>query len=350
MDMKANSMRKYQDYVELFHSIFPILVILTFTALLIESFTFKGFIAKHILVSSNTFFMLYVISGIFIVISTSNSYRSNLINRVIANIFIVIYPLLVITHSYIRLLEVSNYPNYVFTKFHIQPENFFRLVVFSSILVVISILIKIRDRSKFKIRVEIQRVYKHLMFGTRHNKKEELIRLISYVICIVFIYYFNKNFNQILTENIRDLAFIFSHRNYSYEEKITHNWGYIYKYISFVKQHTPENASILIPPQKYPWLTIGNGGISKYFLYPRKIVSGNEFGDLENNKDVEYIFIAKGDASADEHNIYGWPKITIKGEKIWYYNADDNSIHEDQSGLYIPNTDWQNKGWGLIKL
>jgi len=65
------------------------------------------------------------------------------------------------------------------------------------------------------------------------------------------------------------------------EEKLNRSWGTYYKWVSFIRDKTPEDSLIILPPQSNKFPVIGNAGFSDYFIFPR-------FGANENNKKIAF--------------------------------------------------------------
>lgn len=116
----------------------------------------------------------------------------------------------------------------------------------------------------------------------------------------------------------------------SFDEKMRLKFGKFYDYMVFVKENTPENANIGIPPQKVPWLTTGNGAYVYYFLYPR-IPSNSPIDSLSNNPEMTHVLLVNGDSLEDKDSV--WPKFNLPVKNITYY----------------PSKNYLN-GWGIIEL
>ena len=118
--------------------------------------------------------------------------------------------------------------------------------------------------------------------------------------------------------------FLFRVRNFnsSYDDKMRFSVGTeFYDYTLFIKENTPEDAVILIPPQAYPWPQTGNAGYIRYFVFPRKVINGAEFEpgiNLEENK-IGYALFLWGDFPISEQgSTPGWPKFDLKAEYKLY--------------------------------
>jgi len=65
------------------------------------------------------------------------------------------------------------------------------------------------------------------------------------------------------------------------EEKLSHSWGTYYKWVSFIRDKTPEDSLIILPPQSDKFPAIGNAGLCDYFIFPR-------FGAHKNDRKIVF--------------------------------------------------------------
>ncbi len=141
-----------------------------------------------------------------------------------------------------------------------------------------------------------------------------------------------------------------------YELKIRHKLGpKVVDYYEFVKRKTPEKAKILIPPQGFPWPMTGNAAYSRYFLYPRHLISGKEKEpgiDLKKEK-IEYVLIIWGESGELQYDFtHGWPKFSVPAKRIIYkkptteiFNYEEIVLEKD-----FDPADIQEEWWGLIEV
>jgi hypothetical protein len=94
--------------------------------------------------------------------------------------------------------------------------------------------------------------------------------------------------------------------NWSYDQKMRSRWGEYYDLMSFLQQHTSADAVILLPPRP-------NANMDPYFLYPRKLIYGDESA-LQEHPEIDYIAI-DGE----------FPQFAVDGEKV---------MSNGQYGLY----------------
>jgi hypothetical protein len=296
--------------------IFPVLVTITYLFLLIESYKYSGFISKHIFIDSTYFLVVTLISAILLIGKEQN---------VIEVLFFkfnkfVILPVCVLIYLIMQLLESFHYNNYVFSTYHLQPSNFFYIVVFSSILGIVGKLI---------------------------NNKVQKLQFIVMVLPLLFI----SNITKVVDSAIASDVFVLSHLNYSYSDKLRNSWGIYYDYMEFIKKNTPEDSSILLPPKAYPWFLTGNIEFSRYFLFPRTLINGNEKDPRVSLDSVDYVLIDYGESQITQFGYTNiWPKFDIDGEYIIYWNPKDGSTKRSDTGKYSysaqDNTNW----WGIVKL
>jgi len=65
------------------------------------------------------------------------------------------------------------------------------------------------------------------------------------------------------------------------EEKLSHSWGTYYKWVSFIREKTPGDSLIILPPQSAKFPAIGNAGLCDYFIFPR-------FGATEIDRKIPF--------------------------------------------------------------
>ena len=174
------------------------------------------------------------------------------------------------------------------------------------------------------------------------------------VACTVIIILF-LNLKGIGPKNVlHNFIVRISNFNLSYDDKMRLNVGReFYDYTLFIKENTPEDAAILIPPQAYPWAQTGNAGYLRYFIFPRKVINGNEFEpgvSLKENKIGYALFLWSDDYPiAGKSSTPGWPKFNLKAEFKLYLLPDGTTkkVYGDFNQEEIRD----NKGLrGIIKL
>lgn len=298
--------------------VFPFMVLFTFVVLGLETYSYIGFIGKFILIDSRFFFNLSIFSAIFLIISGKKSYLSDLTFRLNSLVLIAGS----VTYLFLQFLEAQNFHNYVFSRYHIQPNNMLYIVILSLILAIIS---KLRLPKKFL-------------------NVSPYLSIIMVVTLVIFLNGMVETANAALYSDI----YIISHINKSYDYKMTERWGVYYQYIKFVKDNTPENSIILIPPKELPWLSTGNEGLDRYFLYPRRLINGN-LDEVSNTSNYDYAMLVWGEWNGAPKEKYGWPKASILAEKVIFFDPI-TSATKSVDGGYNLGGDSKYGEWGLIKI
>lgn len=296
----------------------PLLIVITYMFLVIESFSYIGFLRKYLLFDSRFFLVISLLSySLFLKyrLNSKDVYTKFLQMMSLSNkIFVV---LLVLVYIILQFIEAKNYNNYIFSNYHIQPDVFFNVVLFSILLVVIE-------------HINLKKIS-----FTQY--------ILGFFVLILLVNNINKTFNLVIKSNL----YILNNLSFDYDKKMNKTYGFYYDYMKFVREHTPEDARILTPPQEEPWDAEGNVALSRYFVYPRKLYNGSYNGvDLN---DVDYVMIAWGSWNIEDQSRYGWPKSKVKAEKIIYINPDNKVVNEYYEDF--DPSDLKNKGgWGLIKI
>lgn len=294
-------------------------LVVVFTLLFLEVFKYPGFLKKYV------FFDPFSIMGIYFVFYSV--YINRLLRKdilIIKYISVVLIIFCTVIYLFASCLNAIYYPNYFYYKYHVVPDLLINLIIFPSTI----LLINTGFISKYI-----------------HTFKHKAMMLASIFICIHIV----ASTSQTLNLVIKDTMFIIFHSQYSYEMKMKEFWGEYYNFIIFVKENTEENATILIPPQEYPWLFEGNGALDRYFLYPRKLLSASRIINVQEVGQVDYIIISKGFASQNIEEYELWPMQPIKSKSYLFVDLTKNTTTTYQ-GNYNVNDIGENTGWGLINL
>lgn len=320
-------MRK-KEIVNNFHKIstivfFPLWVLSAVVGA-VESVSYNGFFQKHF--GINFFWLLILLVCIGIVHLILKIFSKQPTDSKLFKAQTLALTCLI---GFYVLLKVANrftHANFVFSKIHIQPDNLFSLVLVFLIPFLISGIHAVLRSGKNKIAVTLTSL------------------------CLLLIGF---NFYKIYKTELWAIRFIVSNPLASYDDKMRRAVGPVfYNYTKFIVAHTPENASLLMPPQAFPWPQTGNGAFLRYFVYPRPLGNGKEFETPEEAGAItyDYVLLAWGETETTEGRYtHGWPKFDIPAEKIIFMN-EDGSYSGEVKGSYRYEDYKDKKVWGLIKV
>jgi len=318
---------------------FPFLVSLTFFFLFLETYLYIGFLRKFFLADSRFFLIVSIFSATTLVLLQKDvkiKTREKILNNLVFQLNTLLFPSVLIFYLIMQAAEVANYSNYVFSTFHLQPDNFFYIVVLSAGL----LLLDWAGEKKETVQLFSRRAGIFL----KDFKKRPTRSALKLAVIVLLLFYFIDNFTKTLNTAINSNIYILTHLNDSYDDKMRQKWGFYYDYMKFVKQNTPEDSIIVAPPMERPWLTTGNTGLNRYFLYPRRLVRGTYDSLPEENYD--FILITKGGWYTEDEGKYGWPKVEIKVNRVLYLDPLTRKVTIDS--YYDFEESLEKGGWGII--
>lgn len=300
--------------------LFCILWLISMALSIGEAFIYPGVFLRHTSINPLWIYLAMVVLGLIyrIFVRKVDDLIYKNLRRINNYLFFIISFLLVI----LNFLEKIHYPNYVFATFHIHPSG----LIFPLILTLIVLVISYRD-------------LKSLL-------KPNLL------IVLLILWILISNFIEISASFRKNLYFMIHNPLSSYDIKMRRKVGTkFYDYTQFIERNTPENAKILIPPMAYPWPQTGNLAYIRYFLYPRKIVSGLEDAPNMDLKEegIDYVLIAWGETpTAQPGFTHGWPKFDVSAERIIFLS---NSNEQTEIAKNYAYEEYKNQElWGLIKV
>lgn len=314
--------KKLKKFLKAGFVIIPYFYLGVFLMLLVESFTYIGFIKKHFFIDSSYIFIFSIVIAITYLF-VKRSGEEKLLQRFF-KVNKIIFSTTILSSFILFIIEYANFPNYIFSKIHVNIDNISRIIFLSSALWLIDWL---RTKSKTM------------------SKKSYLITSLSFLLIFFSLFsLLDKTFKEALEKNV----YVIKNINDNYDQKMLKQWGIFYSYMMFVKNNTEEDSTMLIPPQTWTWYKTGNVGLVRYFLYPRKLGNG-DYDKLPDLKNYDYIFLAWGELPNGNKDDYGWPKVKIDSEKIIYWDEKSNSVKAVNS-KYDPADKENYKAWGIIKV
>ncbi len=295
----------------------------------LEVITYPGFILLHTKINPWDIYLAFLVAGIISLFNRRiKTHRLNLIfNK--CNILL----LFSFSGCYVvfTTLDLIFYDNFTFSLIHIQPKQ----------IVVLMVLTGLSSFFTSK-RITITRIVRKYF--------RLLIILAPYLIVIWIL---GNNLISLFELEKMDVAYMIENPFASHKQKMEYKLGkQFYDYTLFLKKNISSTATILIPPYAaYPWPQTGNYAYLRYFLYPRKLVNGNEydFGHDLKKEGIGYVLIVWGETeSTSDGHTHGWPKFLVESKEIICTNDNVNSFVF--SGDYTFD-EYNNKcKWGFIKL
>lgn len=331
------------SYQKAFYYLFYLLWLVALFLTLVDTVIYPGFVYKHTGINLYYVTIVIVFWGLATKLSIFNSCwvkRNNIIDLLInMNLFFTLIFVIVFISLYI--VEDTTYPNYVFNKFHIHPLAVIHPLILSIFLFVINVPSGLSAIIRNKTGLYIGSLGSFVKILVQPKIIFSLL-----VFCIIII-----NLTKIYDIFNSDLLIMLNKPRATYVEKMGIKVGAeFYNYTEFIKMYTPEDSIILIPPRAYPWPQTGNVAYLRYFLYPRKLLKGNEYSpEYDYIKDnINFVLIAWGETATTQYGYtHGWPKFDVDAEKIMI--MEDDGIVEFEGDYKYEN--YKDKCvWGLIKL
>lgn len=287
---------------------------------LMEAVTYSGFIIKHtglnplLAITPAIFFSLIILVLNFV--KKNKKFQKNDKALVVFSVF------LLILYIVLKITDRLTYANFVFSNLHIQPNN----LLWPTLISFLPVIIVWFPRINFKKLLTFQSI------------------LTLFVTSIVVF-----NIFRIYKMEWWAFQFIITHPQASYGEKMRRAVGpEFYNFTQFINKYTPENSSILIPPQAFPWPQSGNEAFMRYFIHPRKMRNDAEYESKADWKDFNYVVLNWGETDSTEPPYtHGWPKFDVPADKIIFMNLD-GSYGGEIKGDYHYKDYKDKKVWGLI--
>lgn len=285
--------------------IYYLILVLSLSAALLESFSYSGFVANHIYVPSTFFYIISFLTSLFVKPRYSPPKKI-----IYATVFsaALIYALSIAAETYF-------YPNYLFSHFHLNPlmaQIALALLIYHSL-----ILLKIPW-------------FRAFVMGA---------------ICYVAV----DGAGRTLGFAARGLAKVVTDPLATYDQKLSRVYPGFYPTMMEIVRLTKDDSTIFIPPQSNPWELEGNAAMVRYFVYPRKVVNLGDTLFVPKVDGSAYVLVSKGSAKArtTTHD-YGWPKSTWTGKNAWKLNSNQVLVEQpDNTYIYDPDNLWE---WGLIEV
>lgn len=306
------------------NKIFNISLGISLTLSIVESVTYLGFWHKHLGLNVIYFYLLTITIGFLSLIVGIKT--KVVVNRLTYHFQIFSLSIASVIFVLLKILNRFIHPNFVFSKIHIQPDNLIWVLILISTPFVVS---------------SIQKIY---------LKKESRLPFSILIICLLLIFF---NLFKVYKITHRAIIYMLKNPRATYSQKMGEKIGStFYNFTQFINKYTPQTASLLMPPQAFPWPQSGNGAFLRYFVYPRNLGNGQEYkaGETTDLKNIDYVLLTWGETETTEPPYtHGWPKFDVPAEKVILMNLD-GSFNSEIVGNYKYSDYKDKKVWGLIKV
>lgn len=320
--------------------LFPFLSTICIAGCIAEVYSYSGFFQKYFYFPIQALLAFLIIVAIIAVPFNRLKQKGLTYTQVyiLTAITSLLLPLTIFTYYSLASIEGNNYPNYIYTKYHISINTIPQLILCEITIFITGFLSIIPSKL-------LDKLTKLVASNNDVGTESHIDNFIKLVVAIIGIWIFSKYVLNTYLITLKVNKNFPSFYGYTYDMKMREYWGSIYDYFLFVKNNTPEDSTILIPPQQAPWQTEGNAGLVRYFLYPRKVING-ELSNLDISN-VDYILIAWGSWGSNDPSIMGWPKVNIEADRIVIWEPKSNQQTSSDQKIFKPDN--SSETWGIIK-
>jgi hypothetical protein len=288
-----------------------LLIAIGFLVLCVETVTDTGFFSRHFFATSNQIIYVILLLTIFYLVLSKDKFYEKVTKPLACAIIGFL-----LTYIILNVLEIRNYPNYVFSAFHLNLMGFQPLLVF-----VITLY--------FLIQVSLY-LNKHLTSSLQ-----------KFVVLTLFSLFLYTNSGRDLVIVKKYFAYAAAYPEASYGQKMYELWGEPYNFFKIGRTLMDKGSILIIPPQESPYDISGNKGLVRYFL---NLVNLDQINPLSAKKG-DFIIITPGNEL--NNGVYKiWPEGEVSADYYFVINAKDAS-YQKISGDYNSSTFPQGE-WGLI--
>lgn len=300
--------------------ILPVVIAFTYTTLLLDTIKYPGFFGNHFIIDAKIFLVVSVMCLVFL---KTKDKVSEIINKL--NLFVL--ALSGFGYLYFSIQEAVHYTNYVLSRFHISLGGLIYIFLSSASLFVAG-------------------HYKNIIYLNSKGKN-----LWKGIIYFFVIYTLVVNLGVTLKNSFVGDIYVALHLKDTYDQKMRMQWGTYYNYMVFVKQNTPEDATIIVPPQILPWVRTGNVALDRYFLYPRKLIqySTEQIPDVASLTKGTYILVSWGDWECDFGKCKLWPQQKIEAREKIIMDPDNSAVRKVINNVIYSPQD-TNDPYGLLRI
>lgn len=238
--------------------------------------------------------------------------KKNLVDKLIIFSTFLMSAAVIVLNIIFNYLESINYPNYVYSKFHLYLPYLSQFSTFQTLLVFLAVIL-------FFNRMKIVNSIFTL------SRKNELIKLLvntEFVVALITLIIISSFVPVFVNMSVYEVK-MFIRSNFSnldYRFRTVDLWDVGMK-MDFVAKNIPENSSVLLPPQTWDFPEIGNQVLVRYYLFPRVLISPKRVDlylkDHGGNCELYSLLGEKGN-----HKLEYFPETDFKNVNIIIRNKD----------------------------
>lgn len=275
------------------------------TFLLFELLLHPGILNKYLKISSTGLVEL----NYFLFLPLVNPTNPIIFTRKQVFTLLTILLIEVIIYNFLNSAEGTTYPNFVYHTYHINYIELNSIIKLTALPLILTIANLLLDAKKY------QEVINNKAQSFIENNKLGLTLLL---ILLILTY---QNIASLFSFNVMGrITYMLKNPFINTEKRLAVELTPdFYNYLQFIKNNTPSNARILIPPQDAPWYNYGNRGFMRYFLYPRILINGSRNVAPENFQDYDYCLVIGGKYNPDIYRSEeDWPQFQIPAKEASY--------------------------------
>ncbi|PIY80166.1 MAG: hypothetical protein COY80_04320 [Candidatus Pacebacteria bacterium CG_4_10_14_0_8_um_filter_42_14] len=202
-----------------------------------------------------------------------------------------------VINSLLISLEGRKFPNYLYSTIGSTADFLSNLNLLTLFNLALVLIILFQRGSLFHMNSKANK-------SSLSKKFAVIIHSSKILIVLILIFSFISSINTIL--NFRSQ---YKNAQISYEQR----FGDEYEFVKILKATVPERSSVIHPPQNSTWPFIGNQPIIRYFLFPRRLISGVLLNNRKITQEISAAYFAEiYSESTDKH----WPLVDTSNKAI----------------------------------
>lgn len=316
--------------------VFAPLVVLAIGTAMIEAATYRGFMLKNTDVSP-VFFLVLAVTSYTAIVVRKLLYGVNFKPeaKLILRINILCLPLALFLLSSLWKIEAENFPNYVFSTYHLNLDILQSVLSLSFFLAVPYLMTEYLLVKPLKSPVAKLPWY-NLHFWA------PIVFVCSIIVMSAV------QLDRIFLRLGKDVVAILSSPTSTFEDRQRQQVGPIFDVYKFFNAHTEPQSVIMVAPQSESG-TVGNIGYTRYFMYPRYLIHREDFPP-DQVPETDYILIMRSGFDAAQNKVVVWPRYPVPAESIFLFNEETHEVTRLDGVDYSPDDARFYDRWGVIKI